>query len=136
MPAAHLAEISPSDDANLELVNRVHPPAWRNPRPSPKYDLVVMGGGTAGLVSELAADLGVTNVHRLWPHRRGRVLTGPDGGSADIVTSNCVINLSPDKPAVLREVWRVLEDGCRAVIADIVSVGTGDGCGTADGSCC
>jgi len=40
---------------------------------------------------------------------------------ADVVTSNCVINLSADKPAVLREVWRVLKDHGRAVIADIVA---------------
>jgi radical SAM protein with 4Fe4S-binding SPASM domain len=46
-----------------------------------------------------------------------------DASSADIVTSNCVINLSPDKPAVLREIWRVLRDGGRAVIADIVADG-------------
>jgi ubiquinone/menaquinone biosynthesis C-methylase UbiE len=41
--------------------------------------------------------------------------------STDIVTSNCVINLSPDKPAVFRGIWRVLKDRGRAVIADIVA---------------
>ena len=41
--------------------------------------------------------------------------------TADVVTSNCVINLSPDKPRVFREIWRVLKDHGRAVIADIVS---------------
>ena len=44
-----------------------------------------------------------------------------DKAVADVVTSNCVINLSPDKPRVLREIWRVLRDHGRAVIADIVS---------------
>jgi pyruvate/2-oxoglutarate dehydrogenase complex dihydrolipoamide dehydrogenase (E3) component len=47
--------VAPSDDANAELVASVHPPAWRNPQPSPKYDLVVLGGGTAGLVSAMGA---------------------------------------------------------------------------------
>jgi pyruvate/2-oxoglutarate dehydrogenase complex dihydrolipoamide dehydrogenase (E3) component len=55
MSVVHTAEIWPSDDANLELVNLVHPPAWRNPQPAPKYDLVVLGGGTAGLVSAMGA---------------------------------------------------------------------------------
>ena len=40
---------------------------------------------------------------------------------ADVVTSNCVINLSPDKPRVFREIWRVLRDHGRMVVADIVS---------------
>ncbi len=44
-----------------------------------------------------------------------------DDRTADVVTSNCVINLSPDKPRVFREIWRVLNDHGRAVIADIVS---------------
>ncbi|HEV2064586.1 MAG TPA: methyltransferase domain-containing protein, partial [Thermoanaerobaculia bacterium] len=41
--------------------------------------------------------------------------------SVDVVTSNCVVNLSPDKVKVFAEVWRVLKDHGRAVIADIVS---------------
>ena len=38
-----------------------------------------------------------------------------------MVTSNCVINLSPDKPRVLREIWRLLKNHGRIVVADIVS---------------
>lgn len=41
--------------------------------------------------------------------------------SVDAVTSNCVINLSPDKSKVFSEIWRVLKDHGRVVIADIVS---------------
>ena len=40
--------------------------------------------------------------------------------SVDCLTSNCVINLSPDKKAVFAEIWRVLKDRGRFVISDIV----------------
>ena len=45
----------PLDDADAQLVSLAHPPTWRNPQSSSKYDLVVLGGGTAGLVSALGA---------------------------------------------------------------------------------
>ena len=41
--------------------------------------------------------------------------------SVNLVTSNCVVNLSPDKPRVFEEIWRVLDDHGRIVISDIVS---------------
>jgi MoaA/NifB/PqqE/SkfB family radical SAM enzyme/SAM-dependent methyltransferase len=41
--------------------------------------------------------------------------------SVDLVTSNCVVNLSPDKPRVFAEMWRVLKDHGRILISDIVS---------------
>ena len=41
--------------------------------------------------------------------------------SVDLVTSNCVVNLSPDKPRVFEEIWRVLRDHGRLVVSDIVS---------------
>ncbi|MFZ5875563.1 MAG: methyltransferase domain-containing protein [Nitrospirota bacterium] len=44
-----------------------------------------------------------------------------DSKTVDLVTSNCVINLSPDKPRVFAEMWRVLKDHGRIVIADIVA---------------
>ncbi|MBI2495087.1 MAG: methyltransferase domain-containing protein, partial [Candidatus Omnitrophica bacterium] len=54
--------------------------------------------------------------------RRGFLETIPvEDRSADVVTSNCVVNLSPDKPKVFAELWRILRDHGRAVIADIVS---------------
>jgi MoaA/NifB/PqqE/SkfB family radical SAM enzyme/ubiquinone/menaquinone biosynthesis C-methylase UbiE len=44
-----------------------------------------------------------------------------DSKSADLITSNCVVNLSPDKPRVFAEMWRVLKDHGRILISDIVS---------------
>jgi MoaA/NifB/PqqE/SkfB family radical SAM enzyme/ubiquinone/menaquinone biosynthesis C-methylase UbiE len=41
--------------------------------------------------------------------------------SVSVITSNCVVNLSPDKPRVFEEMWRVLDDRGRIVISDIVS---------------
>ena len=47
--------VLPDDDYNRRLVANVHPADWANPAPARKYNLVVLGGGTAGLVSAVGA---------------------------------------------------------------------------------
>src|SRR5207244_11093464 len=51
--------VPPDDAYNRALVANVHPPDWVNPEPAGRYNLVVIGAGTAGLVtSAIAAALG------------------------------------------------------------------------------
>ncbi|MCP4118710.1 MAG: mercuric reductase [Desulfobacteraceae bacterium] len=46
-------DVTPRDEHNRTLVDHVHPPAWTPPTPEPCYNLVVIGAGTAGLISAL-----------------------------------------------------------------------------------
>jgi len=52
-PAEPLVE--PADEANQRLIDAVHPSDWVNPQPGGVYDLVVVGGVTAGLVSAVGS---------------------------------------------------------------------------------
>jgi len=53
------ALILPCDDFNQELVANVHPADWVNPEPTGRYNIVVIGAGTAGLITAvIAASLG------------------------------------------------------------------------------
>src|SRR3989441_4158960 len=47
--------VKPADAHNARLVSHVHPPDWQNPTPAPCYNLVVIGAGTAGLVTAAGA---------------------------------------------------------------------------------
>src|SRR5438093_11470134 len=47
--------VKPADAHNARLVSYVHPPDWQNPTPAPCYNLVVIGAGTAGLVTAAGA---------------------------------------------------------------------------------
>ncbi|MDQ7007162.1 MAG: mercuric reductase [Acidobacteriota bacterium] len=64
-----MAAFEPLDQHNLALAHSVRPPGWVHPEPRGRYNLVVLGGGTAGLVTAAAAaGLGarVALVERKW----------------------------------------------------------------------
>ena len=70
------------------------------------------------LAKRNAREAGATNVHFL----KGLIEAIPlPADSVDVVISNCVINLSADKPAVLTEMARVLKPGGRIGITDVVA---------------
>ena len=45
----------PLDEHNRKLLSNVRPPNWENPEPADRYNLVVIGAGTAGLVTAAGA---------------------------------------------------------------------------------
>src|SRR5262245_22591669 len=54
-PMAESFQLAPDDEYNRRLVSNVHPPDWANPVPAGRYNLVVIGAGTAGLIAAIGA---------------------------------------------------------------------------------
>lgn len=50
-----LPQLQPFDEHNRALRDHAHPADWKNPKPAPRYNLVVIGAGTAGLVTAMGA---------------------------------------------------------------------------------
>ncbi len=101
---SHVPEVLPKDEHNRVLLANVHPPDWEDPEPAPRYNLVVIGAGTAGLVTAAGgAGLGA-RVALIEKH-----LLGGDCLNVGCVPSKCVIRSS----RVTGEIDRAPELGMR-----------------------
>ena len=120
-------DVLPRDDFNKTLVDNVHPSDWVNPEPSGRYNLVVIGAGTAGLISAagsqaLLHSLSICSakLKRLFTVKVGSIPHGSNNASGERlthaaripkeiapITSNGLLDISqafaPKAPALLKK---------------------------------
>lgn len=78
---------------------------------------------TEKMIEKARANAKGLNIHNV-EFRLGKIESLPiEDNSVDVVISNCVINLSPDKTSVFGEIYRVLRPSGRVVISDILRSG-------------
>ena len=122
--------LHPPDEHNRRLLENVHPPGWVNPEPKERYHLVVIGAGTAGLVTAAAAAGLGARVALVERH-----LMGGDCLNVGCVPSKAIIRaarawheareaqrLFGGPPAVARGDFGALMERMRRIRADLSSV--------------
>ena len=88
-PATQPVIVPPADQYNQLLVTNVHPPDWVNPEPANRYNLVVIGAGTTGLVTAAGAAVLGAKVALVEKH-----LLGGDCLNVGCIPSKCLIRSS------------------------------------------
>ncbi len=104
--------LAPADEHNRKLLENAHPPSWVNPEAKPRYHLVVVGGGTAGLVCAAGAAALGARVALVERHLLG----------GDCLNTGCVPSKSLLRSA---RAWHAVVKG-KQRFASAAHVGTGD----------